>query len=138
MHARRGQAMIEFAIGMFVFALILSALFAFAAIIPESTRAQSMVRKLAGRDAESGSGSPDGSLPARTSENLPAALRAIPAVELVRQQIDFTVDIGDFAAENLLGDESAREVRVSEEAHMPALGLPQFDAGALAEGGGLL
>lgn len=138
MHARHGQAMIEFAIGMFIFALILSALFAFAAIIPESTRAQNMVRRLAGRDAESGGGSPDGALPVRTSDALPAALRSVPAVELVRRQIDFTVDIGAFAAENLLGDETAREVRVSEEAYMPALGIPRFDAGTIAEGEGLL
>ena len=60
--SRRGQAMIEMAIGMLVFALILGGLLAFGAIIPESMRLQTMVRRMAGYEAQgNASGSVDGS-----------------------------------------------------------------------------
>ena len=49
---RRGQAMIEMAIGMLVFALILGGLISFGSIIPESMRLQTMVRRMAGYDAQ--------------------------------------------------------------------------------------
>ena len=52
MHARSGQAMIEFALGLFALTLILSALLAFGAIIPKTTQLQSEVRRAAGRAAE--------------------------------------------------------------------------------------
>ena len=59
--SRRGQAMIEMAIGMLVFVLILGALLDFGAIIPESMRLQSIVRRLAGYEAQClADGSADG------------------------------------------------------------------------------
>jgi len=135
---RSGQAMIELAIGMFVFALVLSALFTFAAIIPESIRAQNMVRKLAGRDALTGGGAREGALPAATAESLGGPAAAVPAVELAVQRLDFTIDIDAFAAENLFGDPSTAEIRMGEEARIPTMSVPAFDVGALSEGGDLL
>ena len=46
--SRRGQAMIEMAIGMLLFMLIVGALLSIGSIIPESMRLQSMVRRMAG------------------------------------------------------------------------------------------
>ena len=59
--SRRGQAMIEMAIGMLVFALIVGGVLSIGAIIPESMRLQSMVRRMAGYEAQCNeSGSTDG------------------------------------------------------------------------------
>ena len=59
--SRRGQAMIEMAIGMLVFVLIVGALLSIGTIIPESMRLQTMVRRMAGYEAQGNtSGSADG------------------------------------------------------------------------------
>ena len=50
--SRRGQAMIEMALGMLVFVLIVGALISIGSIIPESMRLQSMVRRMAGYEAQ--------------------------------------------------------------------------------------
>ncbi len=126
MHVRRGQAAIEFAVCVFAFALLLSAIFTFAAIIPESTRIQSMVRAMAGRNAESGSGAAEGTLPERTLDNLPLALRAVPAVDLVREDLDFTVDLDELAATYMFGADGKNELKIGESSYMPAMGLPEF------------
>ncbi len=138
MHAKSGQAMVEFAVGLFVFALILSALFAFGAIIPRTTQLQSDVRRDAGRAAESGRGGRAGSLPVRISENLPSDVQAIPALELVTEERVETVDLDALAAEYLFETNEGNEYRIRESAAMPVMGVPTFDITALGLEGGLL
>ena len=138
MHAKSGQAMIEFALGLFVFTLILSALLAFGAIIPKTTQLQNEVRRAAGRSAEAGGGSPDGALPVRILENLPMDARGIPAVELITEQRHETVDLTPFAAEWLFPANGDNEFRIHEEASMPAMGVPTLDVIPLEQEGGLL
>ena len=59
--SRRGQAMIEMALGLLALVLIVGALLSIGAIIPESMRLQSMVRRMAGYEAQCNtSGSNDG------------------------------------------------------------------------------
>ena len=138
MHARSGQAMVEFALGLFALALILSALLAFGAIIPKTTRLQSEVRRAAGRSAEARGGSSDGALPVRILENLPVGARGISAVELVTEQRHETVDLTQFAAEWLFPANGDNEFRIHEEASMPAMGVPTLDVNPLEQEGGLL
>ena len=78
--SRRGQAMIEMAIGLLVFVLILGGLLSFGTIIPESMRLQTMVRRLAGyeaqcKDAGDGDGEP---LPTLQTGVLHGRLHASP------------------------------------------------------------
>jgi len=126
MRAKCGQAAIEFAICVFAFALLLSGIFTFAQIIPESTRIQSMVRAMAGRNAQSGNGAAEGNLPERTLDNLPLALRAVPAVDLVRENLDFTISLDELAATYMFGEGGKNELKIHEEAFLPAMGLPSF------------
>ena len=126
MHAKRGQAAIEFAVCVFAFALLLSAIFTFASIIPESTRIQSMVRAMAGRNAQSGTGLAEGNLPERTLDNLPLALRSVPAIDLVHETLDFTVDLDELAATYMFGEDGKNELKIREESSLPAMGLPDF------------
>ena len=125
--AKSGQAGIEFAVGVFAFALLLSALFTFAAIIPESTRVQSLTRAM------------EGNLPDRTLDNLPLAIRSVPAVDLVRERLDFTVDLDELAATYMFGEGGKSELKIGEEAFLPAMGLPAFNpATAITDEEGLL
>ena len=126
MHAKRGQAAIEFAVCVFAFALLLSAIFTFASISPESTRIQSMVRAMAGRNAQSGTGLAEGNLPERTLDNLPLALRSVPAIDLVHETLDFTVDLDELAATYMFGEDGKSELKIREESSLPAMGLPDF------------
>ena len=138
MHGRNGQAMVEFALCVFALALVLSALFAFGAIIPRTTRLQSEVRRAAGLAAASGSAAAAGSLPAPLSDNLPAALRPLPALELVTEERHETVDLDALAAEYLFETNEGREYRLHEQASLPVLGVPPCDVPALTAEGGLL
>ncbi len=139
MRVKSGQAAIEFAICVFAFALLLSAIFTFAQIIPESTRIQSMCRAMAGRNAESGYGAAEGTIPERTIQNLPLAMRNVPAVDLVRENLDFTVDLDELAATYMFGADGKNELKIHEESFMPAMGLPDFNpANRIAEEEGLL
>lgn len=131
---RPGQALVELALGMFVFALILSALLSFAAIIPESVRLQSLVRALAGRDAAGGVGAAAGTLPAGTADALPPALRALPPAACVTHRLDYTLPVDRFAAEHLFGDAGAAEVKLVEEVCLPTLDVPLFGAADFAPG----
>lgn len=137
--SKSGQAGIEFAVGVFAFALLLSALFTFASIIPETTRVQSLTRAMAGRNAQSGAGTAEGNLPERTLDNLPLALRSVPAVDLVRERLDFTVDLDELAATYMFGEGGKSELKMGEEAYLPAMGLPDFNpATAITDEEGLL
>lgn len=138
MHGRNGQAMVEFALCVFALALVLSALLAFGAIIPRTARLQGEVRRAAGLAAASGSGAAAGVLPALLSDNLPAALRPLPALELVTEERHETVDLDALAAEYLFETNEGREYRLHEQASLPVLGVPSCDVPALTAEGGLL
>ena len=66
------------------------------------------------------------------------AAHGVPALELVTEQRHETVDLTALAAEYLFEANAGDEYRVSEEASMPAMGVPAFDVNALAQEGGLL
>lgn len=138
MHGRNGQAMVEFALCVFALALALSALLAFGAIIPRTARLQGEVRRAAGLAAASGSGAPAGVLPAPLSDGLPAALRPLPALELVTEERHETVDLDALAAEFLFETNEGREYRLHEQASLPVLGVPSCDVSTLTAEGGLL
>ena len=138
MHGRNGQAMVEFALCVFALALVLSALLAFGAIIPRTARLQGEVRRAAGLAAASGSGAAASVLPAPLSDNLPAALRPLPALELVTEERHETVDLNALAAEYLFETNEGREYRLHEQASLPVLGVPSCDVPALTAEGGLL
>lgn len=138
MHGRNGQAMVEFALCVFALALVLSALLAFGAIIPRTARLQGEVRRAAGLAAASGSGAAASVLPAPLSDNLPAALRPLPALELVTEERHETVDLDALAAEYLFETNEGREYRLHEQASLPVLGVPSCDVPALTAEGGLL
>ena len=138
MHGRNGQAMVEFALCVFALALVLSALLAFGAIIPRTARLQGEVRRAAGLAASSGSGAAAGVLPAPLSDGLPAALRPLPALELVTEERHETVDLDALAAEYLFETNEGREYRLHEQASLPVLGVPFCDVPALTAEGGLL
>ena len=138
MHGRNGQAMVEFALCVFALALVLSALLAFGAIIPRTARLQGEVRRAAGLAAASGSGAAAGVLPTTLSDGLPAALRPLPALELVTEERHETVDLDALAAEYLFETNEGREYRLHEQASLPVLGVPSCDVSTLTAEGGLL
>ncbi len=95
----RGQALIELAAGLFVAALVLSSVFAFASYIIASMDAQRRVRADAGRAALGSSGSA-GSYSSSTRGT--------------------TVTVPPLAGERIFGGTS---VSVKEEVHIPAAGI---------------
>ena len=137
--SRRGQAMIEMAIGMLVFALILGGLLAFGAIIPESMRLQTMVRRMAGYEAQgNASGSVDGS-PLPTLRHVLTEPEIQPVtttgfftdasarpLEFRTQSLNFSVDLEPGTAEWIWGGETT--FRGLEECHMPVMKIPEFAA----------
>ena len=137
--SRRGQAMIEMALGMLVFVLIVGALLSIGSIIPESMRLQSMVRRMAGYEAQcNSSGSTDGApLPnlqyvltepeiqpvTTTGFFTDASTRPL---EFRSQALNFAVDIEPGTAEWVWGGETT--FRGVEECHMPIMKIPEFSA----------
>ena len=135
----RGQAMIEMALGMLVFVLIVGALLSIGSIIPESMRLQSMVRRMAGYEAQCNeSGSTDGApLPnlgyvltepeirpdTTTGFFTDASTRPL---EFRSQSLNFSVDIDPGTAEWVWGGETT--FRGLEECHMPIMKIPEFAA----------
>ena len=137
--SKRGQAMIEMAIGMLVFALIVGALLSIGAIIPESMRLQSMVRRMAGYEAQCNtSGSVDGTpLPnlqyvLSEPEIQPVSTTGFFSDASTRpfeyrsQSLNFSVDIDPGTADWIWGGETT--FRGLEECHMPVMKIPEFDA----------
>ena len=136
---RRGQAMIEMAIGMLVFALILGGLISFGSIIPESMRLQTMVRRMAGYDAQKatageGDGAPMLALESVLSE---PEIRPVSAPEpfsdastrpfdFRKQSLNFAISIDPGTAEWIWGGETS--FRGLEECHMPVMTIPEFPA----------
>lgn len=137
--SRRGQAMIEMAIGMLVFVLVLGGLLSIGSIIPESMRLQTMVRRMAGYEAQGNtSGSADGQpLPTlqyvlTEPEIQPVTTRGFFSdastrpLEFRSQALNFTVDIDTGTADWIWGGETT--FRGEEECHMPLMKIPEFEA----------
>ncbi len=137
--SRRGQAMIEIAIGMLVFVLVLGGLLSIGSIIPESMRLQTMVRRMAGYEAQGNtSGSADGQpLPTlqyvlTEPEIQPVTTRGFFSdastrpLEFRSQALNFTVDIDTGTADWIWGGETT--FRGEEECHMPLMKIPEFEA----------
>ena len=137
--SRRGQAMIEMAIGMLVFALIVGGVLSIGAIIPESMRLQSMVRRLAGYEAQGNtSGSVDGS-PLPTLQYVLTEPEIQPVTttgffsdaatrpfEYRSQALNFAVEIDPGTADWIWGGKTM--FRGMEECHMPIMKIPEFSA----------
>lgn len=96
---RRGQALIEMAMGMFALALVLASLFGFIAYIVTSLDMHRDLRADAGR----------------------AALNSVGMGESYSSKISKdTVEIEPFAAEYVFG---SQEIEVKEEVHLPSMGI---------------
>ena len=135
--SRRGQAMIEMAIGMLVFALVLGGLLAFGEILPESMRLQSIVRRLAGYDAQcNATGSADGApLPnldyvlgepevRPVTMTGPFSDSSMRPLEFRTQALNFSIRIEPGTADWIWGGET--KFRGVEECHMPTMKIPEF------------
>lgn len=142
--SRRGQAMIEMAIGMLVFVLILGGLLTFGLIIPESMRLQTMVRRMAGYEAQGKtSGDSAGApLPALNYVLSEPEIRPVCApqpftdastrpFEFRSQSLNFAISIEPGSAEWIWGGETT--FRGLEECHMPIMTIPEFPAGEVVE-----
>ena len=142
--SRRGQAMIEMAIGMLVFVLVLGSLLSIGSIIPEAMRLQTMVRRMAGYEAQgNASGSTDGS-PLPNLQHVLAEPEIQPVtttgfftdaatrpLEFRSQALNFAVDIEPGAADWIWGGEPT--FRGLEECHMPVMKIPEFSAAEVVE-----
>ena len=95
--ARPGQALMELAVGMLALALVLSALFSFAAYVVSSLEMQRSLRAEAGRKAMNAAG--QGFATAKDSD---------------------TVELEQFAADYLFGE---NELKIEEEVQMPNMGV---------------
>ena len=135
--SRRGQAMIEMAIGMLVFVLVVGALLSFGTIIPEAMRLQTMVRRLAGYEAQGNtSGSADGApLPNLQHVLTEPEIQPVTTtgffsdastrpLEYRSQALTFSVDIEPGTADWIWGGETT--FRGVEECHMPIMKIPEF------------
>lgn len=137
--SRRGQAMVEMAIAMLVFVLVLGGLLSFGSIIPESMRLQSMVRRMAGYEAQgNATGSVEGSplpsvrhvldeqeiKPLTTSQSIDDALSK--PVQYRMQALSFTVTLESGTADWIWGGET--EFQGKEECRMPVMTIPEFTA----------
>lgn len=96
---RRGQAFIELSIGLFVLALVLSALFAFASVIIHSLDSQRSLRCQAGGEALHSSGLSGSFSSAEASD---------------------TVEIDPLPATYFFG---SQQLGVSDEVHIPHMGI---------------
>ena len=141
--SRRCQAMIEIALGLLALVLIVGALLSIGAIIPESMRLQSMVRRLAGYEAQGNtSGSVDGS-PLPTLQYVLTEPEIQPVTttgffsdaatrpfEYRSQALNFAVAIDPGTADWIWGGETT--FRGQEECHMPIMKIPEFTAEGVA------
>ena len=137
--SRRGQAMIEMAIGMLVFVLIVGGMLSLGSIIPESMRLQTMVRRMAGYEAQCNtSGSSDG-MPLPNLQYVLTEPEIQPVtmtgfftdastrpLEFRSQALNFAIDIEPGTAEWVWGGETT--FRGMEECHMPIMKIPEFAA----------
>ena len=98
---RKGQAFIELSVGMFVLALVLSALFAFASVIVHSLNMQRSLRRQAGAAALNSVGLSGSSSSAAAAD---------------------TVEIDPLPATYIFG---SQRVTVSGEVHIPRMRIPR-------------
>ena len=103
---RRGQAMFEMAIGMFLLVLIATALFSFGEIILTSLEQQDRIREEAGRKA------------------LDAVAPSDVRVVFVSSHGDDSVTVEPIAADYLF---DSQEIKVRNEVHMPVMGLEEVE-----------
>lgn len=134
-HHRRGQAMIELAAGILSLALLLSAICAFAAAIPESTRMQNLVRRLSGCNAQTSGGESIADLPERIRDNLPLTLQQFPAVEIMREEMSYGVKLDELGTQYFSGGDT---LKLHEHIIMPIMGIPQIPASSIIGEEGLL
>lgn len=99
--ARRGQALVELAIGMVVVSLVLAGLFGFTKYIIASLNEQRTLRAEAGRSAMGGMGGDESYASATHSD---------------------TITVSPMAADYIFG---STEVTIKEEVHIPVMGIPQ-------------
>ncbi len=137
--SRRGQAMIEMAIGMLAVVLVLGCLLSIGSIVPEAMRLQTMVRRMAGYEAQGNeSGSTDGT-PLPNLQRVLAEPETQPVttagpftdastrpLEFRSQSLNFSVDIEPGTADWIWGGETT--FRGLEECHMPIMKIPEFTA----------
>ncbi|MBQ4200091.1 MAG: hypothetical protein II649_09425 [Kiritimatiellae bacterium] len=129
--------MIEMAVGIFIFVLVLSALIAFGRIIPEAMRLQSEARCKAGYEAQSSASEildnkkfpqVDGVLaepevqPERPPRAFAEAMQNPCECRMMSQS--FSVDLADVSNEWLW--QGATKFRGLEECHMPVMTIPEF------------
>ena len=123
MRTDKGQAMVEFIVGVFAFVLIVSALIIFGRAIPEATRHLSLVRVKAGRDAQSAtSGTTAGNTPPAVTAAL-AGSGAFSEPALLREEtLNFEVNVSDVGAESSFG---YAKLHLSESAASPVMTIPK-------------
>ena len=133
--------MVEMAVGMFVFALILSGLLMFGEIMPESMRLQSMVRCQSGYEAQTAtSGTVDGRPLPHLDEVLaePEVAPAVPdrafsessdsPLEFRMTRQTFSVKLDPIAKQYYWNFEGKTSFRGIEECYMPLMTIPEFRA----------
>ena len=130
MRTDKGQAMVEFVVGVFALVLIISALIIFGRAIPEATRHLSLVRVKAGRDAQSAAGGDTlGGAPPAVMAALAEADAPSEPGPVREETLNFEVDVRDVGAERFLG---FSKLHLSETATLPVMSIPKP---ARAEGG---
>ncbi len=130
-HSRRGQAMVEFAIGMFVFALIVSTLLAFGELIPKAIEYEYQVRKLAGRVAQGKEvAASDAPWPQAVYSQIASTFTdKLSATEFHEESLSFTIPLEPLAQKYVFGETKFRFV---EDVYIPPMKIPNFE-GVLIE-----
>lgn len=132
MRTDKGQAMVEFVVGVFALVLIISALIIFGRAIPEATRHLSLVRVKAGRDAQSAAGGDTlGSAPPAVMDVFAGADAPSEPGPIREETLNFEVNVSDVGAESLFG---FSKLHLSETAVFPVMTIPKP---MRAEGGAL-
>ncbi len=123
MRTKVGQAMVEFVVGVFVLALLISAIIAFGRAIPEATRHLSLVRVKAGRDAQTASsGNSAGSTPSSVSSLLSESGASTDAGPFIEETLNYEVGLSDLGENGFLG---ISKLRMSESATIPLMTIPR-------------
>ena len=131
--ARRGQAFVETAIGLFALVFILAALLTFGRIIPDAQRYRAMARWKAGYNAQHADAPFDTAmngtvwnvacgLAGAAGDALPALPGTpSPSAEAFSYEVDVRGDVGAFAADEVFGVD---KFRVTAEVYLPGMSIP--------------
>ena len=123
MRTDKGQAMLEFAVGVFAIALIISSILVFGRAIPEVSRHLSLVRVKAGRDAQSAvDGASAGSMPQALSAAVSGSAAPSEPSPLRKETLSFEINVEDVSAMRLLG---FSRLHMSESAAIPVMTIPR-------------